>query len=118
MNARQMKKGLKKKIDRLQRDNVLLKDIIVNYPDMKRLYDLYNESPKNVIHTTMRFKEVRANRMMPPYMKDIKGIEEHIKEAVAKDLFEDIKGSIAYKVDTEHIRASIFVGEREGRREI
>lgn len=113
MNARQMKKCLKKRINRLESDNDLMHRIIADSPTMQELYDLYNK-PLNVQHTTMPFQEFKAKRMIPVYMADVDGIIEHTKKAVAKDLFEGIKDNITYEVDVEcmtpTITASIFVG--------
>lgn len=115
MNARQMKKCLKKQIDKLQSDNDLMRRIISDSPEMQKLYDAYTE-PLNVTHTTVPFQEFKAKRMIPIYMADVEGIIEHTKQAVAKDLFEDIKDNITYGVNVEpgatSITASIFVGKR------
>lgn len=116
MNARQRIKKLKKEIDTLECDNHLMRNIIADSPAMQELYDLYNK-PKFVTHTTMQFQEYRARRMVPVYMVDVEGVIEHTKQALAQDLFEDIKKSITYEVDDTDtspiITASIFVGRRE-----
>lgn len=115
MNARQMKKCLKKRINRLESDNDLMRMIIANSPTMQELYDLYNK-PLNVKYTTMSWQEFKAKRIIPVYMVDVNGIIEHTKQAVAKDLFEGIKDSITYEVDTKcmtpTITASIFIGRK------
>lgn len=115
MNARQAKKYLKMRINRLESDNNLMRRIIADSPAMQELYDLYNQ-PLNVLQTTMQFQEFKAKRMIPVYMADIPGIIEHTKQAVAKDLFEGIKDNITYEVDAEWIAptitASIFVGRK------
>ena len=115
MNARQMKKCLKKRINRLESDNDLMRRIIADSPTMQELYDLYNK-PLNVQHTTMPFQEFKVKRMIPVYMADVDGIIEYTKQAVAKDLFEGIKDNITYEVDVEcmtpAITASIFVGRK------
>ena len=117
MKARQVKKYLKKRINRLESDNDLMREIIADSPTMQELYDLYNK-PLNVQHTTMSFQEFKAKRMIPVYMADVDGIIEHTKQAVAKDLFEGIKDNITYEIDNEcmtpTITASIFVGRSEG----
>lgn len=115
MNARQTKKFLKKQINRLESDNNLMRRIIANSPDMQRIYDLYNK-PYTVIHTTMSFQKFMAKRMIPVYMRDVDGIIEYTKQAVAKDLFEGIKDNITYEIDTEcmtpAITATIYVGRK------
>ena len=117
MNARQMKKCLKRQIDKLQSDNDLMRRIISDSPEMQKLYDAYTE-PLNVTHTTVPFQEFKVKRMIPVYMADVEGIIEHTKQAVAKDLFEGIKENITYEVNAKHrptsITASIFVGRKRG----
>ena len=115
MNARQMKKCLKKQINKLQSDNDLMRRIIADSPEMQELYDVYTK-PCNVTHTTLPFQEFKVKRMIPVYMADVEGIIEHTKQSVAKDLFEGIKENITYEVEAEHgikaITASIFVGRK------
>lgn len=115
MNARQKAKKLKKKINTLKSDNDLMRRIIADSPAMQELYDAYNK-PKFVTHTIMQFQEYRAKRVIPPYMVDVKGVIEHTKQAVAKDLFEAIKENITYEVDDKDIApiitASILVGRK------
>ena len=115
MSARQMKKRLKKQIDKLQSDNDLMRRIIADSPKMQELYDVYTK-PLNVTRTTMPFQEFKAKRMIPVYMSDVDGIIEHTKRSVAKDLFEGIKENITYEIDAEHrptsITGSIFIGRK------
>jgi hypothetical protein len=116
MNARQVKKYLKKRINRLESDNDLMRRIIADSPTMQELYDVYTK-PLNVIHTTLQCQEFKAKRMIPVYMADVEGIIEHTKQAVAKDLLESIKENITYEIDNERARAtsitaSIFVGRK------
>ena len=115
MNARQIKKYLKKQIAKLQSDNDLMRRIIADSPKMQELYDVYTK-PCNVTHTTLPFQEFKVKRMIPVYMADVEGIIEHTKQSVAKDLFEGIKENITYEIDAEHrptlITGSIFVGRK------
>lgn len=119
MNARQVKKQLKKKINKLQSDNDLMRRIIADSPEMQELYDAYTR-PLNVTHTTVPFQEFKTKRMIPEYLADIEGIIEHTKQAVALDLLEYIKEiieeNIIYEIDAEHkptsITGSIFIGRR------
>ncbi len=114
MNARQKAKKLKKKIDSLKSDNSLMRRIIEDSPTMQELYDLYNK-PKFVTYTTMQFQEYRAKRIVP--VRDLDRFIERAKQAVAKDLLEEIKENITYEVDDEDIApiitASIFIGKKE-----
>lgn len=115
MNARQMKKNLKKQIRRLKSDNELMHRIIEDSPRMQELYYLWNK-PLNVQHTSMQFQEVKAQRTVPTYMADLDGYIDHVKMAVASDLVSGIKDYINYEIDVEHrnptIMASIFVGRK------
>lgn len=116
MNARQMKKCLKKQIIKLQSDNDLMRRIIADSPKMQELYDVYTK-PLNVTRTTLPFQEFKARRMLPTiYMEDVEGIIEYTKQAVAKDLFEGIKENITYEVNAEYglksITGSIFVARK------
>ena len=72
-----------------------------------------------IIQTSMSFQEYRARRIIPAYassMLNDKRYIEHMKEAVALDLFEEIKNNIDYKLNTDcltkaEITASIFIGK-------
>lgn len=112
MNARQKAKKQKKEIKSLKSDNDLMRNIIADSPAMQELYDAYNR-PTKVIHSTMRFQEFRALRVIPPYMDS--RVIEPTKQAAAMDLLEEIKEHITYEVDIKSmpatITASIFVGE-------
>ncbi len=118
MNARQMKKRLKKRIQQLQSDNRLMRDIISDSPAMQELYDKFTKPVPYKI-STMQFQEYRVKRTIPPYMTDVlsltsEGVIEHTKQVAARELFEGIKDSINYEFGTEHfmptVTASIFIG--------
>lgn len=119
MNARQMKKCLKKQIDKLQSDNDLMRRIIADSPKMQELYDAYTQ-PLNVTHTALSFQEFKAKRTIPVYLADIEGIIEYTKQAIAIDLCKDIElnteENITYEIDVEHkpitITGSIFIGRK------
>ena len=116
MNARQMKKCLKKQIGKLQSDNDLMRRIIADSPTMQELYDAYNK-PLNVTYTTIPFQEYRSKRFLPPDRPYDAGFIALCKQGLAKDLFEGIKDYITYEVDAEcmapTITASIFIGRKE-----
>ena len=114
MNARQKAKKLKNEIKSLKSDNDLMRDIIADSPAMQELYDAYNK-PKFVTHATMQFQEFKVKRVIPPYMANDKGFMNREKQAVTRDLLEEIKYNINYEVKdgwTPIITASIFVGRR------
>lgn len=117
MNARQMKKRLKKQIDKIQSDNRLMRNIIADSPTMQELYDAYNKPLNNVAHTTMQFQEFRAERMIPISRANDREIIKYIKLKVAEDLFEFIKDDITYEINEENeltsITGSIFIGRKE-----
>ena len=116
MNARQMKKCLKKQIDKLQSDNNLMQRIIADSPTMQRLYDAYN-TPLNVIHTTLPVLEFKAKRMIPAYMANDEEAIEQMKQLVAEELSEGVKENISYEIGAEHgltsITGSVFIGRKE-----
>ncbi len=115
MRARQVKKCLKKQINKLKSDNDLMHRIIADSSEMQALYDVYNK-PVNVTHTTLPLQEFKAKRMIPVHMADVNGIIEHTKQAVAKDLLDGIKENITYEFDTEYgitaITGSICIGRK------
>lgn len=115
MNARQMKKCLKKQIDKLKSDNDLMRRIISDSPTMQELYDVYTK-PLKATHTTLQFQELKSKRTLPAFMVNPEEIIEYTKQLVTKDLFEGIKEYITYEMDDEHrstsITASIFVGRK------
>lgn len=115
MNARQMKKYLKKQIIKLQSDNDLMRRIIADSPKMQELYDVYTK-PLNVTHTTLSVRKFKARRMIPVNEADDEEIIETTKQLLAKDLFEGIKENIVYEIDTEDrltsITGSIFIGNK------
>lgn len=108
MNARKMKKCLKKQIDKLKSDNDLMRKIIADSPSMQETYDKWTQ-PLNVIHTRLQFEKFKVKRIVD----DNYGME-YSKLLTAKDLLERIKDEITYKVDTEQgfptVTASIIVG--------
>lgn len=114
MNAREKKKALKKRIEKLESDNKLMKDIIEDHPGMLELYNLYNR-PVPVTYHTVNFEKYACRRMIPRYMADISEYEEHIKHALVLDLAEDIKHEVAFKyvevMGEKGIEASIFIGK-------
>ena len=115
MNARQIKKRLKKEIWALKIDNDLMRDIISNSPQMRELYDKYNR-PLNVTHTTMHFQEYRASKILPIDSPLNDRIVALYKDELARELFEGVKDYITYKLGTEGdfriISTSIFVGRK------
>lgn len=118
MNARQMKKCLKKQIIKLQSDNDLMRRIIADSPKMQELYDVYNK-PLNVTHTTIPFQEYKVNRAIPGDMEKVDDYYmEHLKKEMASDLFDDIEDNIIYSIHADcspspiTITASIFVGRK------
>lgn len=115
MNARQAKKRFKMRIDRLSRDNKLMREIIDNSPKMSELYNLYNR-PLNVTHSTMSFQEYRVRRVIPPYMADLEGYKEHIRRALVGDLAEAIKKDVSFEpveiCGERAIEASIYIGRK------
>lgn len=116
MNARQKAKLYKKRINTLESDNDLMREIIGNSPAMQELYDAYNK-PVFAIQTTMRFQEYRSRVFLSSDILDNIKLIETLKQEVAENLFEEIKENITYEVDDKNlaptITASIFIGIEE-----
>lgn len=114
MNARQMKKKMKKRIIKLQRDNVLMHNIIADSPSMQELYDRWTQ-PLNVVHTSMRFQKFKEKRIV--LTRENEAVDtreiECAKQLAAMELLERIKDEITYKIDTEQrfptVTASIII---------
>ena len=110
MNARKMKKQLKKQINKLQSNNDLMHDIIADSPSMQETYDRWTK-PLNVIHSRLRFEKFKVKRISAsPANREI----DYTKQFAARELLEGIKDSITYEVDTEQsfhtVTASIIIG--------
>ena len=116
MNARQKAKKLKKKINTLESDNKLMREIIADSPAMQELYDAYNK-PKFVTHTTMQFQKYQLKVYLDSDILDDTEVIESVKQEIADALVEDIKENITYEVGSEGIiptiTASIFIGRGE-----
>lgn len=116
MNARQMKKNLKRQINKLKSDNDLMRRIIEDSSAMNELYNLFNK-PLNVRHTTMEFQEYKSKRYLPPDRPCDAGVIALFKHGLANDLFDGIKNNITYEIDDKSlcptITASILVGKKE-----
>ena len=107
MNRRQ-------KLKRLKNDNKLMRDIINRTPEMKWLYDRYNQ-PLFVQHISMPFEECHAKRRIPPYMADLDEYVEHARKATAMDLCHSIKDRIYTEVHeyidgTKEVEATLYIG--------
>lgn len=112
MNRRQ-------KLKKLKQDNKFMRMIINRTPEMKWLYDAYQQ-PLNVNHYTMTFDEYHAKRRIPPYMADLEEYVEHTREATAMDLCHDIKDRIytevhAYSDGSKEVEATLFIGVGKAR---
>lgn len=102
------------KLKKLKSDNKFMRDIINRTPEMKWLYDAYQQ-PLNVNHYTMNFEECHAKRRIPPYMADLEEYVEHAREATTMDLLHGIKDRIytevkEYSDGTKEVEATLFIG--------
>lgn len=120
MNARQTKKNLKRKIQKLESDNKLMKSIIEDHSEMLELYDRYN-SPKFVTQTTMQFREYCAQQIIPWYSPDIHNEHfiEKIKSQLAQKMLPAVKENAIFDfdIDKEHmwgrVRATLYLGRKD-----
>lgn len=117
MNLRQSKKLLKIKIQKLESDNSLMKQIISNNDEMLRLYDLYN-SPLNVIHTSIDVRKYKQKKMLSPYEKNLLDDAFFLKEMkrnIAKMFIDVVESNLIYEIDEQEgmpsITASLYIGK-------
>lgn len=110
------KMNQRQKIKRLKKDNELMHRIINKTPEMKRLYDDYNMSPKNIITTPMKIQEYGIRRLLPrenPCDADIIAL---IRHEIAREIAELIEKEIEYQIDYEAmcptISGRIFIGRQ------
>lgn len=123
MNARQTKKNLKRKIQKLESDNKLMKSIIEDHSEMLELYDLYN-SPTFVTQTTMQFRKYCEQHIIPwfpwhsPDIHDEHFIE-MIKSQLAQKMLPAVKENAIFDfdIDKEHmrgrVRATLYLGRKD-----
>ena len=103
MNARQMKKRLKKQIKHLEYDNDLMRHIIDNNEDMKALY---LEATKPVIGEVLQYPTQIYHVKIPIYLYQQQGatafqnriLLNYAKNEAERKLFEAIKPSIDIKI--------------------
>lgn len=120
MNARQTKKKLKWKIQKLESDNKLMKRIIEDHSEMLELYDLYN-SPKFATQITMHFRKYYAQQEIPWYSPDIhdEHFIEKIKSQLAQKMLPAVKENAIFDfdIDKEHmwgrVRATLYLGKKD-----
>ena len=119
MNARQTKKNLKWKIQKLESDNNLMKSIIKDHSEMLELYDLYN-SPKFVTQTTMRFIKYQDEQFVPlyyPYGACDKHIIERIKWHLVDKMRDAVMENTIFDVDQKEmlvrVRATLYLGRKD-----
>ena len=125
MNARQMKKQLKKQIKHLEYDNDLMRHIIDSNEEMK---SLYLDAKKPVICEVLQYPTQIYHVKIPIYLYQQQGASafqnrillNYAKQEAERKLFEAIKPSIDIKVfePTIHepacVCASIIAGMPKG----
>lgn len=118
MNLRQSKKLLKKKIEKLKSDNSLMKQIISNNDEMLRLYDLYNEPLKNVIHKSIDVHKYKTKKVLSPYEKkylDDAVFLREMKHDIAKSFIDAVESNLIYEIDEQErmpsITATLYIGK-------
>ncbi len=118
MNARQTKKNLKRKIQKLEFDNNLMKRIIEDHSEMLRAYDLYN-SPLFVTQTTMRFRKYCAEQIVPWFSPDINDERfiEMIKSQLVKKMLNVVQENTIFDVYKEdmgkRVRATLYLDRKD-----
>ena len=108
------------KLKKLKKDNKLMKDIINNTDEMKRLYAAYNEPLKNVVNTTINYKELKCTRCISlnsqkpvdPMIVDInKGM---IAQDMSKQLSDVIQFNTVLNGDYVMLEGSLLIGFKKG----
>lgn len=105
MNKRQLKKKLKKQIDRLKSDNALMHDIIASSPTMAEQYDRWTQ-PLNVIQAQVHLDEYRSKRILP--LNYSEAVVQVLKHTIESEMFDLIKSNITYEVSTEYSHPSLI----------
>ena len=102
----------RQKLKKLKSDNELMHRIINNTPEMQRLYKAYNDPIKNVVYTTMRFRQYKCSRRLLPEL-DSEEYRDLCKIAIKQELCEQIRDKIVFDIGTagyRYIEGSIFLG--------
>lgn len=117
MNSRQSKKLLKIKIQKLESDNRLMKQIIMDNDEMLRLYDLYNK-PLNVIRTSIDVRKYKTKKVLSPYEKkylDDAVFLREMKHDIARSFIDAVESNLIYEIDTQDrmpsITATLYIGK-------
>ena len=119
MNLRQSKKLLKKKIEKLESDNRLMKQIISNNDEMLRLYDLYNK-PLNVTRTSIDVRKYKQKKVLSPcerFLLDDAIFMRKMKHDMARSFIDAVESNLIYEIDTQDrmpsITATLYIGKEE-----
>lgn len=104
---------LRQKYKKAKKDNELMHEVINNYPEMKRLYQAYNEPVKNVTHSIMPLKHYKTMRYLSLDRSD-DDIKFH-KIAMIKEISSLVEENIKFRINENgyerSIEANIFIGE-------
>ena len=119
MNSRQSKKLLKIKIQKLESDNRLMKQIIMNNDEMLRLYDLYNK-PLNVTRTSIDVRKYKTQKVLSPYEKkylDDAVFLREMKHEIARSFIDVVESNLIYEIDEQEgmprITATLYIGKED-----
>lgn len=111
MNQRQ-------KLKKLKNDNEIMKQIINNTPEMKRLYTAYNEPMRHISFTTMQYRQYRIKRSLTredeiyPTNEIIDQYKRRLTEELASKILKDTRFEVEYGGLYPTIEATVFVGVR------
>lgn len=108
------------KLKKLKKDNKLMKDIINNTDEMKRLYAAYNEPLKNVVHTTINYKELKCTRCIS--LNSQQPVDSMIvdinKGMIAQDMSKQLSDLIDFNIIKRDnyimLEGSLLIGFKKG----
>lgn len=106
----------RRKLKQLKKQNDLMRRIIKRTPEMERLYQAYNDIPKNITYTKLNFERLVAHRTLPLEVDIDSKVLEAYREWLARDIYELAKKFIYYNINNDgampKFEAEFFVGHK------
>ena len=95
MNARQVKKQLKRKIEKLESDNRIMKSIIDDSPAMAELYNRYTEPVKVVhINNMKQYRVLKRGSLLKHLDREL--VRRILAEEISKELIPIIENNMKF----------------------
>lgn len=122
MNKRILKKKMQQKIDRLERDNKLMHQVIESSPTMAELYGRMAK-PLSISYTNVKVDKLAVRQMIRGYDEAILFEEnrdiciERYKDQLERQVGDAVKGYINYDFGFDEyfpfVQATIYVGKAD-----